>query len=61
MYIQEDKIMQFKNINCKMKEIYFNPVIIKEDDKICEFESKFWNSMNIIGLQNMTMQSLKMA
>ncbi len=53
--------MQYKNINCKMKEIYFNPVIIQEDEVTTEFKSNFWTSMNIMGIQNMTMQQLKMA
>ncbi len=53
--------MQFKNINCKMKEIYYNPIVIQEDDDGNKLENNFWFSMNLIGMQNMTMQSLKMA
>ncbi|MCD7780016.1 MAG: hypothetical protein LUH05_05020 [Candidatus Gastranaerophilales bacterium] len=53
--------MEFKEINCKMKEIYYTPAPMKEDVESLKFQYKFWNSMNIIAMQNMTVQTMKMA
>ncbi|MCD7878706.1 MAG: hypothetical protein LUG16_02090 [Candidatus Gastranaerophilales bacterium] len=52
--------MEFKTIDSKMKEIYYTPQIItNEETEKSDFA--FWNSMHIIAMQNITMQNIKMA
>lgn len=53
--------MQTKIINCKMKEIYFTPVEMKEEPEIIESRCEFWNSMNMYALQNMSIVQMKRA
>lgn len=53
--------MQTKLINCKMKEIYFTPVSLKEETEVVEARCEFWNSMNLYALQNMSIVKMKRA
>lgn len=61
LYIQEDKNMDYKVIDCKIKEIYFNAKPIEEDEAIVESRSLFWNSLKNLAVQNISIQQLKMA
>ena len=53
--------MQFKQIDSKMKEIYFEAKLVQESEKVIESRYNFWNSMNIVAMNNMTIQRMKMA
>ena len=53
--------MQFKQIDCKMKEIYFNARPLKEEAEVIEARFTFWNSLNNIAINNMAIQQIKMA
>lgn len=53
--------MQFKFIDTKMKEIYYNSVPLKEDNELVESRYNFWNSMNIIGIQNLSVHQVKIS
>ncbi len=53
--------MDYKVIDCKIKEIYFNAKPIEEDESIVESRSLFWNSLNNLAVQNISIQQLKMA
>ena len=53
--------MQYKQINCKMKEIYFNARPLKEDAEVIESRFTFWNSLNNLAINNMAIQQIKMA
>ena len=61
LYIQEDKNMDYKIIDCKIKEIYFNAKPIVEDEAIVESRFLFWNSLNNLAVQNISIQQIKMA
>ncbi|HIS88521.1 TPA: hypothetical protein IAA87_03745 [Candidatus Avigastranaerophilus faecigallinarum] len=53
--------MDYKVIDCKLKEIYFNAKPIEEDEAIVESRSLFWNSLKNLAVQNISIQQLKMA
>ncbi len=54
--------MQFKEIDSKIKEIYYTPILLKEKEEDLTFQNNFWNSMNMIAFQNMkNIQQLKTA
>ncbi len=50
-----------KLINCKMKEIYFSPIEIKENPEEEKARCQFWHSMNIFAIQNMSLINLQRA
>lgn len=52
--------MDFKQINARSKEIYFETETIKEDVEILESREEFWNMMNMIAMQNMNTLRVKM-
>ncbi len=51
--------MTTKLINCKMKEIYFSPIELKENPEESKARFKFWYSMDLVGLQNMSLINLQ--
>ena len=53
--------MNTKVIDCKMKEIYYTQTCIKEDKNVIDARSEFWNSMNMAGIQTMSILQLKRA
>ena len=53
--------MQYKVIDCKIKEIYFNLKPIQEEDSLVESRFLFWNSLNNLAVQNMSIQQIKLA
>lgn len=53
--------MQFKVIDSKIKEIYFNPQIVSDEKEVAEFNNIFWNSMNVVAFQNIAIQQVKFA
>jgi len=53
--------MQFKSIDSKMKEIYFNPTTVEEKTETVEFNKTFWNTMNVVAYQNMAIQQVRFA
>ena len=61
LYIQEDIKMQFKVIDSKMKEIYFNPTKVEDKVETVEFNNTFWNTMNVMAYQNIAIQQVKFA
>lgn len=52
--------MEFKQINTRSKEIYFDAEPIKEDIDVLESRYEFWNMMNLIAVQNMNTHRVKM-
>ena len=61
LYIQEDIVMQFKVIDSKMKEIYFNPTMVEEETETIEVNNVFWNTMNVLAAQNVAIQQVRFA
>lgn len=61
LYISEDIMMQYKLIDSKIKEIYFNAELISEEDEVVESRFLFWNNLNSIAIQNISIQQLKFA
>ncbi len=53
--------MQFKVIDSKMKEIYFNPTMVEEKTETIEFNTNFWNTMNVLAAQNVAIQQVRFA
>ncbi len=53
--------MQYKVIDCKIKEIYFNAVPIEESEEVTESRTLFWKSLNNLAVQNISMQQLRTA
>ncbi len=53
--------MQYREIDCKIKEIYFNAKPIQEDAEIVESRFLFWNSLNSLAVKNRAIQQIKMA
>lgn len=53
--------MQFKVIDSKMKEIYFNPTIVADKEETVEFNNNFWCKMNVVAYQNIAIQQVKFA
>lgn len=54
--------MNYKNIDTKMKEVYFDTKQILNDDIESEtYETNFWKSMDMIAIQNLTFQKLMAA
>lgn len=53
--------MQFKVIDSKIKEIYFNPTIVSDESETARFNNIFWNSMNVVAYQNIAIQQVKFA
>ena len=53
--------MQFKVIDSKIKEIYFNPQIVSDEKEIADFNTTFWNTMNVVAYQNIAIQQVKFA
>lgn len=53
--------MDFKVIDCKIKEIYFNAKPIQEDESLVESRFLFWKSLNNLAVQNISIQQIKMA
>ncbi len=51
--------MEFKTLDNKLKEIYFNPTILNTDN-ITDKNSVFWNNMNIIASQNLAFLQMKL-
>ena len=52
--------MQSKIIDSKLKEIYYTAQPIKEEAEVLESRFNFWNTMNIVAMQNMSYQQMKM-
>ena len=52
--------MDYKVINSKMKEIYFTPRVI-EDEEANKSDFTFWSSMQVLATTNISIQNLKMA
>lgn len=50
--------MNFKKIDCKMKEIYFNISPISVEAETEKNINNFWASMDIVGMQNLTLQKI---
>ncbi len=48
--------MNNKNIDCKMKEIYFDIEPVQIENNVKESINKFWFTMDLIGMQNLAMQ-----
>ena len=61
LYIQEEAYMEYRQIDCKFKEIYYNAKPIVEEDEIEESAHKFWNSLRSIAVNNMAIQQIRMA
>ena len=61
LYIQEEAYMQYKQIDCKIKEIYFNARPLKEEAEVIEARFVFWNSLNNLAINNMAIQQIRMA
>lgn len=53
--------MSAKLINCKMKEIYYSPIELKENPEESKARFTFWYSMDLVGLQNMSLLNLQRA
>lgn len=53
--------MQYKQIDCKIKEIYYNAKPITEEPEIEESAHKFWNSLNNLAIRNIAIQQVRMA
>lgn len=53
--------MEYKQIDCKFKEIYYTAKPIKEDAEVIESRFLFWNSLNNLAIKNMAIQQVKMA
>lgn len=53
--------MQFKVIDSKMKEIYFNPTMVEEKTETVAFNNVFWNAMNVMAAQNVAIQQVRFA
>ncbi len=53
--------MQFKQIDSKMKEIYFNPTMVEEKTETAAFNTVFWNAMNVMATQNVAIQQVRFA
>lgn len=53
--------MKYRTIDTKMKEIYINAVRIEDETPESKNLHKFWNSMNIVAMQNMSIQQIKYA
>ncbi len=49
----------YKTIDTKIKEIYFEPHLIEEPIDTLESRFKFWNCLNVMAMQNMTLQQIK--
>ncbi len=49
----------YKTIDTKIKEIYFEAHLVKESKNILEARYKFWNCLNVMAMQNMTLQQIK--
>ena len=49
----------YKTIDTKIKEIYFEAHPMKESMEAIESRYKFWNCLNVMAMQNMTLQQLK--
>ena len=49
----------YKTIDAKIKEIYFEARPLKEPADTIESRYKFWNCLNVMAMQNMTLQQLK--
>lgn len=53
--------MQFKVIDSKMKEIYFNPTKVEDKTETVESNNLFWNRMNMLAYQNIAIQQVRFA
>jgi hypothetical protein len=53
--------MNYKVIDCKVKEIYFNAVPIQEAEEVVESRSLVWKSLNNLAMQNYSIQQIKRA
>ena len=51
----------YKQIDCKIKEIYYNAKPIQEEVEVIESRFLFWNSLNNLAVQNFSIQQIKMA
>ncbi len=49
----------YKTIDAKIKEVYFEPHLVEEPIATLESRFKFWNCLNVMAMQNMTLQQLK--
>ena len=53
--------MEYRQIDCKMKEIYFESKPIQEEEDILRSRLDFWMKMNCMAIQNMSIQRIKSA
>ena len=52
--------MDYKVIDSKNKELYYNLPPMKESESILNARFEFWASMNNIAMQNMMLQQRKL-
>jgi len=50
---------EYKTIDTKIREIYFEQHLLKEPQMAIESRYKFWNYLNVMAMQNMTLQQIK--
>ncbi len=50
---------EYKTIDAKIKEVYFEAHLVKESRDTLESRYKFWNCLNVMAMQNMTLQQIK--
>lgn len=51
---------EYRKIDTRMKEIYFEAHLVKEDRRTLESRFKFWNTLNIMAINNMSIQQIRM-
>ena len=53
--------MQFKQIDSKIKEIYFTPTKVEDKTETVEFNNTFWSTMRVMANQNIAIQQVRFA
>ena len=50
---------QYRTIDTKIKEIYFEAHLANEAEDTVESRTKFWTCLNVMAAQNMSLQQVR--